>query len=93
VYIAKGETPCQVENPELWFGRSGSKREAKAKEHCLSCEERLACLSSTLRFERRQMAGNGWVTGVQPCVLGGLTASERAKILKLSTTTSERDTA
>lgn len=92
MYIAEGETPCQVENPELWFGRPGSKREARAKAHCLTCNERLACLSSTLRFERRQMLGNGWDAGVQPCVLGGMTAGERDRLLNLSTT-KERDTA
>ena len=79
MYITDADTPCKdpVYDPDLWFGKKDSKPERVAKKLCGMCPlfEREACLASTLRFERR--------TGqVQPCVLGGMTWTERNRLLR-----------
>jgi hypothetical protein len=88
VYITDGDVPCKPHNnnPDTWFGKKNSTPEQLAKKLCGLCPERDDCLASTLRFERR--------TGsVQPCVLGGMTASERAQLLRREAKAAARATA
>ena len=79
MYITDADTPCKDPNnkPDLWFGTKDSTPERVAKKLCGLCPvyERQQCLASTLRFERR-------TNQVQPCVLGGMTATERAQLLR-----------
>lgn len=71
MYIAKGEVPCLVNDPKYWFSeREDSKTTRIGKALCRMCPERADCLRSTIRYERREGE-------VQPCILGGLTQSER----------------
>ena len=39
--------PCRVQDPQLWFGDRPSQLE-KAKEFCLDCPARLACLRGAI---------------------------------------------
>jgi hypothetical protein len=77
MYIAKGVTPCQVEDPRLWFAKARSRMEQQAVAWCNQCDERMACLASTLQFEQRNGA-------VQPAVFGGLTESQRIVLRRQS---------
>jgi hypothetical protein len=73
VYIAKGLTPCKVNDPELWMGdRDDTKRAKKAKALCRLCPERRDCFDSTKRFELNRGE-------IQPVILAGFSASERRK--------------
>lgn len=74
MFVPKGLTPCQVNDPELWFSDRRA-RVAAAKELCLSCEDRIQCRAETLQFELEQ-------GGAQFGLYGGLTRAERNKIIR-----------
>lgn len=75
MYLAKGDTPCRVNDPKYWFAdRDESKNARIAKAFCKMCPERKECLAATLRFERREGL-------VQPAIFGGKTESERRSML------------
>ena len=72
MYVADGDTPCKANDPELWFRKWGQK---DARQHCMSCLERTACLASALSYEGRM---GTTVLGMY----GGLSEDERAQIHK-----------
>lgn len=75
MYIARepGSTPCQNNDPEIWHAREDTHITAQAKALCGLCPERLACLSSVMRHEKR-------VGYTQPSVYAGLTSTERRRL-------------
>jgi WhiB family redox-sensing transcriptional regulator len=48
------DVPCRVYDPDLWFAESPADLE-RAKQYCLDCPARLACLAGAL--ERREPWG------------------------------------
>lgn len=74
MFVPKELTPCQVNDPELWF----SERQAKlqiARDFCGSCELRKECLDATIQDELE--AG-----GARFGLYGGLTRAERNRLIK-----------
>jgi len=77
MYIAESrETPCQTDNPELWFARHGTRDSMTAKRECYNCAERIECLNSVVKYEQKQgLTEHG--------IYGGMDAMERSAFLGL----------
>jgi hypothetical protein len=68
--------PCRREDPNLWFSHARGDR-ARAKQLCLGCPMREACLEQALEFERITKEP-------QLGIIAGLTPQERTNLLLLA---------